>query len=605
MATLKPTLSLWTPPAAATPTPVSAPTPTTTSTATSSASGGKTLAQIQAEATAKREANQAAASTPFDKAAYDADRIAFAQSQNNTSAPVIQSGPARVSAGYNPDWTFYSQTTSRDGTVKSVWAPTPPTPKTTTPNLRTDAINYRTALSTSKGDKAAYTSSIGYDKLSPNQKKVADGIYDAGTKKKNINKDETPIAPIVPEVPAVPEKTRAEMGLKPITPTGIPKGVPTIKELVASGLSPADAIEARRQAIKDRSAPKPGSLEDITQKNIYDKALEIARKTTTDAKDGTMDDLEMQKETNKKSYELMDEFFQSEGTNIQTLTDEYTKSLQDTQTGFENQRFNQVRSQLIQSLAARGIDVSTVPPEQLIALSGEVGVAAFNDVYEKKTAMQARINEAKEKALTQLRELRAKKALNEDEYNKNVTNLTTAANAKNRELDVAFNNTFLGIAEKKLTQTDVAQATALNVLTQAGIDPSIMGSVLGKVNGAANANEANKLVYDWLATPEGSKAYKDAVAAKNSAAVAENELKKLEIQANNAYRAGSLTNDTAKMFQQLSNQYAQLALDPLLTTQKEANAALATKYANMATGIITWTPSASASTGWPWQWSPN
>ena len=180
-----------------------------------------------------------------------------------------------------------------------------------------------------------------------------------------------------------------------------------------------------------------------------------------------MDDLEMQKETNKKSYELMDEFFQSEGTNIQTLTDEYTKSLQDTQTGFENQRFNQVRSQLIQSLAARGIDVSTVPPEQLIALSGEVGVAAFNDVYEKKTAMQARINEAKEKALTQLRELRAKKALNEDEYNKNVTNLTTAANAKNRELDVAFNNTFLGIAEKKLTQTDVAQATALNVLTQA------------------------------------------------------------------------------------------------------------------------------------------
>ena len=41
------------------------------------------------------------------------------------------------------------------------------------------------------------------------------------------------------------------------------------------------------------------------------------------------------------------------------------------------------------------------------------------------------------------------------------------------------------------------------------------------------------------------------------------------------------------MFQQLSNQYAQLALDPNLQSQKEAHAALATKYANMATGIIT------------------
>ena len=214
-------------------------------------------------------------------------------------------------------------------------------------------------------------------------------------------------------------------------------------------------------------------------------------------------------------------------------------------------------------------------------------MTAFNDVYEQKVAMQDKINTAKEKALTQLRELRAKDLLNEDTYNRNVTNLTVAANAKNRELDVAFNSTFIDLAEKKLGQTDVAQTTALNVLTQAGIDPTIMGDVLAKVQGAANANEANKLVYDWLSTPAGKKAYQDAVAAKNSAAVAENELKKRELEANNKYRDGLLTNDTAKMFQQLSDQYAKLALDPNLQSQKEAHAALATKYANMATGIIT------------------
>jgi hypothetical protein len=631
--TLKPTLSLWTPPAQATPTP----TPTTSTTSSTSGSG-KSIEQIQDEAEAKRQAKKAPA------VSFTAP-IPTPTSSTNVGGPAYFNpktpGVAYTSLDAANSWTVTPWNTIAKTTTT---APTP-TPKAT--SLRSDAINYRSALTLSKWDKKVYASSIGYDKLSANQKKIADGIFEASTKKKNINKptvsvvryednpdgtttnylsDGTtsivkytknpdgslkpnevfkPTWPALETPPAAPEKTRAELGLKTITPSWVLKKVPTIAELIASGLTPQKAIEARRQAIKDNSAPKVWELSDITQKNIYDKAQEMNLLATTDAKTGTMSDLELQKKTEKKSYEMMDTYFEEEWTNIDTLTNEYVASLQAAQSGYESNRMNQVRGQLIQSLAARGIDISNVPPEQLIALSGEIGVTAFNDVYEQKVAMQDKINAAKEKALTQLRELRAKDLLNEDTYNRNVTNLTVAANAKNRELDVAFNNTFLGIAEKKLGQTDVAQATALNVLTQAGINPTIMGDILTKVQGAANANEANKIVYDWLSTPAGKKAYQDAVTAKNSAAEAENKFKTLEMEANNKYRAGLLTNDTAKMFQQLSDQYAKLAQDPTLQSQKDANAALATKYANMATGIITWTPWASASTGSPWQWSPN
>lgn len=137
-------------------------------------------------------------------------------------------------------------------------------------------------------------------------------------------------------------------------------------------MTTAAAIEARRQAIKDNSAPKVGELSDVTQKNIYDKAQEMNLLATTDAKTGNMSDLELQKETEKKSYEMMDTFFEEEGTNIETLTNQYVASLQEAQAGYESNRMNQVLGQLIQRLASRGIDVSNVPPEQLIALSGEV-----------------------------------------------------------------------------------------------------------------------------------------------------------------------------------------------------------------------------------------
>lgn len=51
---------------------------------------------------------------------------------------------------------------------------------------------------------------------------------------------------------------------------------------------------------------------------------------------------------------------------------------------FESNRLNAVRSQIIQGLAARGIDISKVPPEQLIQLSGDIGAKAFGDIFEKK-----------------------------------------------------------------------------------------------------------------------------------------------------------------------------------------------------------------------------
>lgn len=53
-------------------------------------------------------------------------------------------------------------------------------------------------------------------------------------------------------------------------------------------------------------------------------------------------------------------------------------------TEFESNRLNQVRSAILQKLAAKGVNIADIPADQLLALSGEVGVQAFKDVYDKK-----------------------------------------------------------------------------------------------------------------------------------------------------------------------------------------------------------------------------
>lgn len=276
--------------------------------------------------------------------------------------------------------------------------------------------------------------------------------------------------------------SREDAGLKKFTPRGIPSGVPTIASLTKDGtMTYAQAVDARKSAIKNLSIPKVGALDAVNADNIAQTTLDLIKKQTEDAKSGLLDETEQKRKTTEDSFNIIKAYLTDSEGGIQTELKDYQTELQTAQTGFESNRMNQVRSQIIQSLAARGIDVSTVPPEQLIALSGEVGVSAFNDVYEKKTAMQARIRDAKDKALTQMRELRGKKALNEDEYKKAVTDLNVAESTKRRELDTAFNNAFLGLADSSITRKDTAQTQALNVLNTIGIAPSKLGGLLTKV----------------------------------------------------------------------------------------------------------------------------
>ena len=63
-----------------------------------------------------------------------------------------------------------------------------------------------------------------------------------------------------------------------------------------------------------------------------------------------------------------------------------------------------IRARLLQ----RGIDISKIPAEQLIALSDEVGVAAFNDIYKNKEDTLNRILAKEEGAMNKLNELREK-----------------------------------------------------------------------------------------------------------------------------------------------------------------------------------------------------
>lgn len=367
---------------------------------------------------------------------------------------------------------------------------------------------------------------------------------------------------------------------------------PSLRSYIDSWMKTKDAIAARRDYLQSQKAPQVPKVESVNAENIYDTYIGLLKKQTEAEKSWVNTDMDTTKKALDKSYDLIDSFYSTELSNISSDTDAFEKELQTAQTGFESNRMNQVRSQIIQSLSSRWIDISTIPPEQLIALSWEVGVSAFNDVYEKKINMQSRIREAKNQALAQMRELRAKKALNEDEYKKSIADLEISSQAKIRQLDTAFNNAFLWVAEKRIAWQDIAQTQALNVLNTIGIDTSKLGSLLEKVKWATSASSANKIIYDWLATPEWVNAVREANIARSSQQNIENQLKEASLNAEIAYRNATNDNDRIKTAIALKDSYQALYdkyISQYNATTDETYKNKAIEALNKASAINIWT----------------
>jgi len=125
----------------------------------------------------------------------------------------------------------------------------------------------------------------------------------------------------------------------------------------------------------------------------------------------------------------------------------------------ESNRLNQVRGNIMQVLAQRGVDISKLSPEQIVALSGEQGAKAFMDITEVREKTKSNIKQARDTALARLNDLRQRKAISSSAYERNVANINSQAEAAKLNADKNASSQIFALTQTKTEQgrTDATQ----------------------------------------------------------------------------------------------------------------------------------------------------
>ena len=164
---------------------------------------------------------------------------------------------------------------------------------------------------------------------------------------------------------------------------------------------------------------------------------------------------------------------------------------------YEGNRLNQVQGDLRRVLLERGVDISKVTPEQLIALSGSVGVNAFNDISAAKEKAKASVETARQNALAKISQLKANNVLNASQYNTAVADINSKSATANNNLDLKFAELKFGVAtNKEATQKADALTTSTNILSTAqalGVTGTQMGLVQSFIANAKNTSTPEAL----------------------------------------------------------------------------------------------------------------
>lgn len=148
----------------------------------------------------------------------------------------------------------------------------------------------------------------------------------------------------------------------------------------------------------------------------------------------------------------------------------------------------------MQSLAARGVDISKLAPEQITALSGEQGVKAFADIYTAKEKAKSNIKTARDKTMAELQRLRSNKNISQNAYNTQVDSINELTNTKLREADNAYKNAVVGLIDKKVDTGAIIAKGVLNTLSTLGIPLSAQSAFANIVNNSKSEGEAYRAI---------------------------------------------------------------------------------------------------------------
>ena len=116
------------------------------------------------------------------------------------------------------------------------------------------------------------------------------------------------------------------------------------------------------------------------------------------------------------------------------------------------------------NLLARWVDISNIAPEQLIALSDEVGAKAFEDIYQNKQATLNAITAKQEAATAKLNQLKESGAVAEKEYNNLKATIDSTFAKTKQEIQRAYVNDIFGIADTARTKKQAQEESAVNTI---------------------------------------------------------------------------------------------------------------------------------------------
>ena len=268
-----------------------------------------------------------------------------------------------------------------------------------------------------------------------------------------------------------------------LTPSS-PEAKKTGKQLIAESNQLGLTGQARRDYIMKGRENKPIAEENTIfkqQANLFeDQKREEERFKNEEQARVNLDESSLLA-AKAKNKETLDKYFADTEEQENKYFNDYEAEQNKLFSEWESTQLNQVRSQIYQALAARGIDISKLPPEQLIALSGEVGTKAFSNIYQMKEGVKNKILAASRDKVNKLNELRSKKTINENEYNEAVQAVNSQANLQRNQIDSTFAKSILGVQESKLNLTSKNQqdnSTAITDLATAlKIPPESIGLI--------------------------------------------------------------------------------------------------------------------------------
>ena len=536
------------------------------------------------------------------------DTISYTYSWPLPDEPTAQ--VAKWSALYNAQWqrTDFSGRVIPNSPNATVWSNKNVVSgvKTNAPVIRDANINrvqvwklvsnFKDALSTSKWDKSSYRNSINYDSLSPYDKEVADRLF-------NLTPVKPPavVKPVVATAPNIAtnwytadspfrwgpsgkvvsvvwytdnpdwtttnklsdwttsiirytKNTDWSLTPKEVTdrtwlraPTGV---LPDNSVKAIRAANPWMTVaDARAESLKRRTSNVPGTTptDPLNYQDQYQKDVtDLTDTIKTQAEQDAAEQIRVADKNKRLANDFATEQEQTYNGALATFESDQKNLLKE----YEGNRLNQVQGDLRQVLISRGVDISKVTPEQLIALSGTVGANAFGDISAAKTKATNAIDQARQTALAKISQLKANKVLNDTQYNTAIADINSKTAAQKNNLDLKLAELKFGINTNKAAETKTDQQNAVqNILSTAqaiGVTGSQLGIVQKFIANAKTTPDALNAFLTELQNPNSTlyttlKSSEDAAVKQAQFA---NQLKQYEAETDRIKADASMTSAT-------------------------------------------------------------